>query len=902
MKRVFFTFLLLIAIPLMASHIVGGEFELLHISGNQYQLNIIMYFDKIHGNPLAKDPYDTVHVFRKSDKHEMAQFILPLISETPVGYTQPACSHGEIITSKLIYTDTITLSPDIYNDPQGYYVVWQRCCRNYTITNIYSENPATGGIAAGQTFYLEFPAVVQNGQPFINSSPHLFPPLNDYACPYRPYYVNFAGVDDDNDSLVYTMITPLNTVSADAYPPDSPGPYPPVTWRDPPFSLNNIIGGHPDLRISTDGLLTCTPTLQGLYVFAVKVEQYRNKIKIGESRRDFQMLVVDGCEPDQPPQIVGKKLTDAAFTYTDNMAVTFDNTVTDGNRCIQVQVSDPDSQLAAHNYTEPISIRVIPMNFKSSNLNEILPTVTRDTLHNGSTATFSICFPKCPFVPSGAYEIGIIAADNACSLPETDTLRVAVTVQPPANSPPHFTLPNPLPVTAVLNEGDQATWPFQVVDSDLDTLILSLVTDGFVLADAGMTFTVSTQQPGLITGQLHWDAYCNIYDFTKRTSFQVKIIVDDHKPCNFSDPVAAVFNLAVKLPGVADPVISTDLPSNLGLQRKVNESLSFNVTGTQADGDYIVLEDFGNNFKFSDHSMTFPKASGNGTAVSHFQWDITCTDVDLKKQSLFNLYFVVVDSTNKCKFHKADTVEVSVQVLPPDNSAPVLVIESLNDVSAVNDEVSITLGQAISLNLLGTDADLVPDKDSLKLNLIDAEGNVEPKGYVFANATGKGSVQAPFLWQPDCTIFQNGVYTNDYTFKFALTDNKCFNAKGDTVTLDVKIKDVDGSGGAFHPPNVITPNGDNCNDYFALEGLDDDTEAILHCGRDANADEEISLPKDNCTGKFQFIHIFNRWGKQVFESSQRKFRWYAQSQDAGVYYYLIEFGNKQFKGVVSVRP
>src|SRR6185369_12654890 len=145
-----------------------------------------------------------------------------------------------------------------------------------------------------------------------------------------------------NDSIVYSLTTPLNTTQPISYPPPSPGPYPLVQWR-PGYSLSNIIGGSPDLKISPNGLLTCTPVNQGLFVFAVKVEEFRNGQKIGETRRDFQMLVIGSCQPDQPPQITGKKLSDASFNYVDNMAVSFSNTVADGDRCIVVQVSDPDS-------------------------------------------------------------------------------------------------------------------------------------------------------------------------------------------------------------------------------------------------------------------------------------------------------------------------------------------------------------------------------------------------------------------------------------------------------------------------------------------------------------------------------------------------------------------------------
>ena len=50
MKKWLFTVLLLIVFPVMASHIVGGEFELLHVSGSQYRLNLNYYFDEKNGD------------------------------------------------------------------------------------------------------------------------------------------------------------------------------------------------------------------------------------------------------------------------------------------------------------------------------------------------------------------------------------------------------------------------------------------------------------------------------------------------------------------------------------------------------------------------------------------------------------------------------------------------------------------------------------------------------------------------------------------------------------------------------------------------------------------------------------------------------------------------------------
>ncbi|HTE31299.1 MAG TPA: hypothetical protein VK666_13050, partial [Chryseolinea sp.] len=156
MKRILLIILIALSFPAIASHIVGGEFEILHTTSNNYSVSLILYFDSLNGSAGARDASFTASIFRKNDNAFMQSVFFRNPAEFPVEYTQPACSHGEVVTKKLVYTTTITLSDSRYNDPEGYYIIWERCCRNYTITNIYSNDPAISSLAAGQTFYLEF--------------------------------------------------------------------------------------------------------------------------------------------------------------------------------------------------------------------------------------------------------------------------------------------------------------------------------------------------------------------------------------------------------------------------------------------------------------------------------------------------------------------------------------------------------------------------------------------------------------------------------------------------------------------------------------------------------------------------------------------------------------------------
>lgn len=893
MKRILLVLFCVLALPVMASHIVGGEFELIHISGNQYRLNLILYFDEVNGAPGAKDNQLTARIFRKRDNVAMLDVLMSLGPQSSVPYTQPECASGDLKTSKLEYSTVITLSPDKFNDSEGYYIAWERCCRNYSINNIFSENPNFAGQYAGQTFYLEFPAVTKNGVPFINSSPRLFPPLSDYACIRKPYYVDFAGIDDDGDSLVYTMVQPLNTKSGEALPPGGvprPRPYPSVVYR-PGFSLFSIVKGSPDMRITRDGFLTVTPTITGLFVFAVKCEEFRDGVKIGEVRRDFQLKVID-CPDAEPPLILGKKLGDAAFNYRDNMTLTFSNTVLDAERCIQVEVSDPDALKTSDNLTEKIRLKVIPIGFKKD-MSGILPTVSSVTLVNGSKHVFDICFSACPPNESGIFQVGIIAQDDACSLPLSDTLRITANIQPPANSPPHFETTGQ---TEVLDEGDNRIYPVRAVDPDGDPLLIGIIPDGFSTEAVGMSVEVAQFINGLYDANLVWDTRCDVYDFTQKTNFDLRFIVQDKDKCAMSGADTVDFHLSVKLPGNEDPVISTDLqPKEIVngvyvVEKKIFENLRFNVTGAdEVDNDQLTLAGAGIGFPMADYGITFPPVSGRTSITSQFNWNIVCEKLNLGTKSEFDFSFIVKDEANKCRFYKADTLTVKVKVLKPDNEKPKLTITNTNsNLDFENNFQEVTLGQQISLALASNDLNVNP-QDQVQIELIDAVGNVEPQGYVFEPVKGIGSAVTTFSWLPDCSIFQNNLYQNDYSFTFRTVDNRCFNSKGDTVTVDIRVRDIVNANGDFVPPNFVSANGDSYNDYFAMIRTNDIGQL------------ENILPLDNCVGRFVSITIYNRWGTEVYNSNNRDFQWRPVNQAPGVYFYTLIYTNKEYKGTVTVR-
>jgi len=922
MKRLLFIVLILFSLRATASHIVGGEFELIHIQEldgierYRYHLNLIYYFDEDHGDQGNKAQDDTifVRIFRVVDNELMMDNVaIPFSKETPVSYTQPACSYGGIKTTRQFYTTIITLPPARYNDPEGYYVVWERCCRNYTLNNILSFPPPPRPpdiIAAGQTFYLKFPPVVKDGKPFINSSPSDFPPLRDYACPSKPYYTEFGGTDLDGDKLVYSMVTPYTTNSAESYPVIQPEPYPLITWSSTgsfTFSLDRIMGGNPDLKITPDGYLTVTPGYKtGLYVFAVQCEEYRDGVKIGVTRRDFQLYVSSSCPDAEPPQVTGRKLGDTNFTAVNqSLSVSFPNTASDADRCVEIRVYDPDVLKVKDNYQEVItSLKVIPFNFKKdiSGLQSQLPVTPLLLTQTDDEKIFSICFPDCPYI-EGPFQIGVVAFDDACALPLGDTLLINVNIVPPLDNPPVFTPPA---VTEVVPEGTIKTWDIHGTDADGDVLVDSIVGVGFNLQDYGMKYSVVSNTPGDYKAQLEWNTNCLTYDFSYRTHVIVKVYLEDQDHCSFKHPAVMTFDLTID-DGDHDPIIyspTTDRTDTITFKLLRDGPITFDVKAKDVDNDFIVLSLKGIDFNPTDYNVAFPGASGNGDVTSPFSWPLLCAMISQSDKYEFDFQFTAVDNKNRCHIYRADTLDVIVKVELPDNTAPALTIYNSDTHLPVTDTLSYTLGNKISLDLIGRDADVNP-VDFLTTDLIEATGNVLPKGYVFTPNNKLAPTNATFVWQPDCSIFENGIFTNRYTFTFKLADDRCLSSLADTSTVFIKIKDVVSTDKNFIPPNVITPNGDGCNEYFALEDFDSPNpkcQPMPLNGSDPDDDPNnyIGLPKDNCVRRFESIRIYNRWGTQVYSSHSRNFRWYASDVSVGVYFYYITYTDKIYKGSVSV--
>ena len=322
------------ASPVRASHIIGAEIRYQCLGGNQYKIILDVYRDCFYGLAGFDDPV-YINVFKKNGTYLQNPNItlFPMSIDTlDNNISNDPCllPPDDVCVAHARYEGVYTLNVAA-ND--GLFLVYQRCCRNETITNI--ELPDFTG-----STYFTFISPESNA--LCNSSPEFdfYPPI--FVCVGKAIEHEHAAIDLDNDSLVYRFYTPFEGASF-AVPDPGPGqvsppPYDTVVWIDPPYSLNAVLGPSTVAELSIDphtGLITGFPEIQGQFVVGVLVEEYRNGVLLSVTRRDFQYNVGECVEV--------KAKIEANAAQCDDLTVQFGNSTAGPDNFNWYYIHGPDT-------------------------------------------------------------------------------------------------------------------------------------------------------------------------------------------------------------------------------------------------------------------------------------------------------------------------------------------------------------------------------------------------------------------------------------------------------------------------------------------------------------------------------------------------------------------------------
>lgn len=641
-KLILFVFFQLIVAFCFASHIVGGEIEVVPlknpVAGNStHQVTLSLYFDAINGRTAAEDLSITLQIYRKRDLAKMGEVTCPQVYRQPIKYVDPSCQKGDLATLLMKYSNAVNLATADFSDPEGYMIVWERCCRNTIITNI--QNPSN----VGMVFYTEFAPVT-----IPNTTPHFRDIIADYVCINQNFEMDFSATDADGDSLVYTLVVPWigNSSPQVSNPTNSPSNnYKEAAWVTG-ININNVIPGEIPLRVDAQtGVLNVKPNKLGLYVFSVMVEEFRKGKRIGRMKRDFQLKVID-CIFNTPPVVLVANQNSKKF-FKDTDVITLKK---GEKRCFDILYTDPDLK-------QKVTLSARGVNIDTKKI--LLPSVVNVEITSKDTLKTSFCLDECIITKNNVpAEFFINISDNGCPVPQNRGFRMRVQFEENQNTKPNITtslLANP-----IVTYGDTLKFTVFGNDIDNDTLQLSGSGRNFSLGNYGFSFPTK-QGLGNVNSILQFIPNC---EALKQKQLLLDFIVKDQR-CGVS--TQTLYSVPVEVKGKQNnsPTVLTSLVNNTAeyiLNPTINNEFTFNVHSQDVDNEQLTLTGTPKGFEFKNVLMSFENKEGKGKVSSLFTWKPTCFMLGGKDSREFIVNFSTKD--NNC-LQLQDSV--SVKLILKDN-------------------------------------------------------------------------------------------------------------------------------------------------------------------------------------------------------------------------------------------
>jgi len=263
-----------------ATHMMGMDISYKCVGLNQYHITLSFYRDC---SGAAQAPTSATIDYTsascgQSGSVTLTQTIngIEVSPLCPAQIAQSSCNGGTLPgVQQYVYEGDINL-PIVCND---WIISYESCCRNAAITNI------TGASSYG----IRIEARIDNTNSLCNNSPEFTTLPVPYICANQPFNYNHGAFDIDGDSLVYTLIDPMDWLGGAPIPYASP--------FSPTYPLSTTSG-----TVTFDpstGQMSFTPNATQITVVAVRVDEYRNGVWVGSVTRDIQLVVLN-CNNQVP--------------------------------------------------------------------------------------------------------------------------------------------------------------------------------------------------------------------------------------------------------------------------------------------------------------------------------------------------------------------------------------------------------------------------------------------------------------------------------------------------------------------------------------------------------------------------------------------------------------------------
>ena len=375
-------------VQVRAAHVLGGNITYVCLGGNNFQVNLGLFYDC---TGVAALPQTLTFTSACGTQSVVVPAPAPVeVSQIcPSQLANSSCNGGSLQGVNLYnFQITVNLPPC----PGGWLISWVLCCRAPTLN-----------LVAAPGTYVE--AVLRNDLAPCTDSPQFAEQSVPYICVGEEFNFNFGVTAAPGHNLIYSLIGARGFATTSApvnYQAGFSGTVPvPGTTIDP-FS----------------GQISFTPGAIGKYVFVVQVDQYdANGVFIGSVMRDI-MLIAMPCN-SVPPVVQG-----FATLSGPNDGVLFI-----GNNTIEVCHGAPfcfDLVFADPNVGDVLSI--------SSQAATLLPG-SSVVVAGTNPMTVTVCWAGD--VAHSPVNLLMQVNDGACPVINTSTVGVTITSVVPTGSQPY---------------------------------------------------------------------------------------------------------------------------------------------------------------------------------------------------------------------------------------------------------------------------------------------------------------------------------------------------------------------------------------------------------------------------------------------------------------------------------
>jgi hypothetical protein len=293
-----------------ASHAAGADLTYTCLGNNQYQISLAFYRDC---DGIAAPASASVSILNGCTNTTTSitlqqKGFVEVTQLCPSQIGNSSCNGGNLPgIQQYTYIDTFTFPTSCTNFTLRY----DLNARNAAVTNL--QNPGSVDL------YVE--ATLRGITPNVCNSSSIFTSLPvPFVCVGNQFFYNHGAIDVDGDSLVYTLIQPLQ----------NPGTV--VPWAAG-FSVANPMATTSGFSFNNaTGQMSGTPSVAQNAAIAVRVDEYRNGVLIGSTIRDMQFIAV-ACPNNTLPTASG---VNGSTDYSINVCA-------GSNTCFDIFTSDVDA-------------------------------------------------------------------------------------------------------------------------------------------------------------------------------------------------------------------------------------------------------------------------------------------------------------------------------------------------------------------------------------------------------------------------------------------------------------------------------------------------------------------------------------------------------------------------------